>query len=106
MSRVFPLLFRQVHGDALFKLWVKLDQPKVVRIIPLEPLEPPLSVYGAIPSCTVTVVAARCWNDRGTMRYEAYSEADLRVAEEWARKHADTPLERFKWYPFAEREPC
>jgi hypothetical protein len=32
-----------------------------------------------IPDSTTTIVAVRCWNDRGTMQFEAASQPDLKV---------------------------
>lgn len=84
-----PLLFRQVHGDQIFKIWSRNDQTPIVRIVPQEPLGRVTTVSGAaMPDSSVTIVTVRCWNDRGTMQYEAASPADLAVAQEWARRAA------------------
>jgi len=96
-----PYLFRQIHGDHIFRIWVSNRQPPMVRIVPQEPLgcvEQELP-SGIMPNATVTLVTVRCWNDRGTIQFEAATPADLTVAEEWAERHKDTPPEDFKWMP-------
>lgn len=96
-----PHLFRQIHGDTIFSIWMQNDQAPFVRVIPQESLgrvewKPP---GGKAPDSSGTTVTVRCWNDRGVMDYEAASQADLAVAQEWARKHRETPPEEFKWLP-------
>ena len=93
-----PLLFRQVHGQQIFNIWMDVKRPPIVRVIPQEPL-PVITDKPMADSFTITIVNVRCWNDQGTMQFEAASPADLEVAQEWAKRHADTPPEAFKWYP-------
>jgi hypothetical protein len=96
-----PHLFCQLHGSAIFSIWVRNDQSLFVKVIPQEPLGAVVTMPDdkAMPDSTVTVVTVRCWNDRGIMRFGAASPADLKAAQEWADRHRDTPPESFQWVP-------
>lgn len=96
----FPYRFRQVHADKIFAAWMKADQPPYIRIIPVEPLAAPTSFATTEKAdAMVTVITARCWNDRGVMRFEPATPADLAVAEDWEKRHRDTESEAFTWLP-------
>jgi hypothetical protein len=94
-----PHLFRQIHGTSIFNAWVRAGRPPIVRVIPQEPLRLVEIDSGAMPDNSVTVVSVKCWNDRGSVWFEAASVADLNVAKAWAERHAGTPPEDFKWFP-------
>lgn len=95
MTMKLPRLFLQVHQDQLFKLFMQAGE--VVRIIPREPLG--MVDLSGPETQTVEVVTVRCINDRGTVRFEAFSKDDLAVAAAWAEKHRDTAPEEFEWLP-------
>lgn len=95
---ILPHLFRVVHGDTIFSIWLRLGQPDIVKIVPQELLGR-VSVQCPQQGLSVTIVHVRCWNDRGVMKFEAASPADLRVAEDWAKRHQNTQPEEFKWTP-------
>lgn len=83
-----PRLFRQIHGDQIFRIWVNAKSPPMVRIVPREPLGCVLATSdGMMPNNTVTLVTVRCWNDSGTLQFEAATPADFEVAREWAERH-------------------
>jgi hypothetical protein len=93
-----PRLFHQIHQREIEDGFRR--HGPVFRIIPKEPLgaaslDRPLDTV----DLTVTVVTIRCINDRGSVRVEAYSDGDLKVAQEWASRHRDTPPEDFTWFP-------
>lgn len=92
-----PYLFQKVHGDAIFKAWMALDQAPFVRVIPQEPIGIVGTGLGSMPDTCVTTVTVRCWNDRGTLQFEAASHADLQVAKAWSDRHRNTPSEDFEW---------
>lgn len=94
-----PLKFRQIHTDAIFSAWMRCGQAPYVRIIPEEPLGRPLGLSDTVPETAITIVTVRCWNDRGVMKFEAASPADLRVAQEWSERHRDTSPADFRWLP-------
>lgn len=96
-----PHLFRQVHATSIFNAWMRNGQPPIVRIVPIEPLRYAAANFdtGVTPDNHVSVITLRCWNDRGTMQFEAASEADWQVAKEWAARHAETAPGDFEWVP-------
>jgi hypothetical protein len=94
-----PHMFCQIHGSTIFNLWMENCRPPIVRVIPQEPLGRVEMNPSPVPDFSVTVVSVRCWNDRGTMQFEAASPADLKVAQEWAERHRETAPEDFRWVP-------
>lgn len=96
----------------LFQLFCQINQREIIscfrrqgpvfRIIPREPLGSVTFDGSLMPDGVVTVVMLSCAVDHGTLRVEAYSEADLAVAEHWAEKHKNTPPEDFTWLPSFE----
>jgi len=93
-----PHLFLELHADALFQLFLRYGE--VVRIVPREPLGA-VALDGPAVNDMITTVTVRCINDHGTVRFEAFSPADLAVATAWAEKHRRTTREEFDWRPFA-----
>lgn len=86
-----PLHFCRVHNTAIFEAWMRIEQDTFVRVIPFEILGP---VGDPVPE-VVEPITLRCWNAGGVMQYEAASERDLQLAEEWARRYRDVPVEDF-----------
>jgi hypothetical protein len=90
-----PPLFQRMHQRAMESYYHA--RGSVFYVMPIEPL-------GAVnrdiaPDSTVTLVTVRGVNEGGSLRFEAYSEADLAVAAAWAEKHKDTTQEEFNWLP-------
>lgn len=90
---VLPKRFEAIHTDGVFSCWIK-DRPDLVRIIPREPLGPPLQSPES-----VTIVTVRCWNDHGAMRFEAASSVDLEAARAWETQYAKVTDEDLDWLP-------
>lgn len=95
-----PRLFREIHGDQIFRSWIGAGRPPIVNVVPREPLGG-VNLDGPVAGLdsVVTIVSVRCRNDRGTLAYEAASPVDLKVAEEWAARHSETPHKDFSWFP-------
>lgn len=91
-----PNLFKQVHGNTIFNLWIRCHQAPFIRIISNEPLG---LVRDGVMNDTITIITVRCWNDNGVLEYEAASGSDLKAAQEWNKRHRHTPPEDFKYVP-------
>lgn len=94
----FPPLFQRMHQRTMVHYYHA--HGAVFHVVPIEPL-------GAVnlditPDSTVTLVTVRGINEGGSLRFEAFSAADLAVATEWAEKHKDTTPKEFNWLPFKE----
>lgn len=94
-----PSKFLQVHAGEIERCFHRL----IFRIIPKEPLGGVKADIASVEAATITVVTVRCVKDHGTIRVEAFSPADLAVADEWEKRHRDTTLEEFAWFPAFER---
>lgn len=101
MTLALPRLFLEMHGDQLFKTYLRYDRTPVVNIIPREPLPPISNRPLSDEEMTVCPIRVRCTNVQGTIHFEAFAESDQKLAAAWAEKHKDTTRERFDWLPFA-----
>lgn len=94
---IIPRKFRAVHSKVLEQAY-HVSGP-VFNMLPKEPIgrvsDKPLD----LTEMTVTMVSVRVTNDRGTLRIEPFSPADLAVMEDWEVRHRDTPVEEFDWLP-------
>lgn len=96
-----PRLFEDIHQNAMVAAFRKYGP--VFHIIPKEPL-PALVLDQPCRGMTVTMVTIRGINDGGVLRFEAFSDADMRVVKEWCEKCRDTPRDKFTWLPLSDDE--